>query len=149
MLRKEQSLGPIHAGREHLELPLQQVLLKQLLPDPQRNGHAKRAEAGRRKTDVCLEQAFELEKRLVIKDDEVDVVEPDSGLCHAVLDRTTRKTRIVLLTAEAFLLSGGDDPAVFDERGRAIVIKRRQAKNPHLEDGINEGGDRRSLYQNE
>jgi hypothetical protein len=38
--------------------------------------------------------------------------------------------RVKLLAGEA-LLGGGDNSAIFDQRGRAVVIKRRDAKDVH------------------
>ncbi len=61
----------------------------------------------------------------------VDLVEPDARRRQAVLDGVPGEPGIVLLAGEALLLGGGDDPAVVEQRGRAVVIERGQTENAH------------------
>ena len=98
---------------------------------PERDRHAERAEAARREGEVGLEQPLELQERLVVEDDVVDVAELDAGLGQAVVDRVRGKARIVLLAGEALLLRRGDDAPVLDQRGGAVVVEGRDAEDAH------------------
>ena len=53
------------------------------------------------------------------------------------------KAGVVLLAREALFLRGGDDLAVRDERGGAVVIERRDAEDAHaaLEQRVDERRD--------
>ena len=57
---------------------VEQRLLEQLLAQPQRQRHPERCEAARAIGEIGLEQPLELEKWLVVEDDAVDVLEPDT-----------------------------------------------------------------------
>ena len=56
-----------------LQLTPEEVLLEQLLANPQRHRHREAAIAARRKGEIGLEQALELQKRLFVEDDGVDI----------------------------------------------------------------------------
>ncbi len=75
VLAEQEPLAQSKSGVERPELVLQQAFLEQLLPQPQRHRHAEGAEAARREGEIGLEQALELQKRLVVEDDVVDLVE--------------------------------------------------------------------------
>ena len=66
----------------------------------------------RRIGEVGLEQPLELDERLVVEDDVVDVVERDLAFAQAILDRVGREVGVVLLAREALFLRGRDDLAV-------------------------------------
>src|SRR6266852_5552979 len=100
MLGKEEAPLPVVGGGIGLELFLQQRLLKQLLPEPQRNGLGERGESARSESQVGLQEALELEERLVIEDDMVHLSEAASALSKAILDRMAREARVVLLPRE-------------------------------------------------
>ena len=69
----------------------------------------KEREAAGREREIGLEQPLELEERLVVERDMVDLAERDAALRQAIGERVMRETRIVLLAREALLLGGGDD----------------------------------------
>ena len=48
------------------------------------------------------------------------------------VDRMAREACVVLLAGKAFLLGRGDDAAVLDQGGCAVVIKRRDAEDTHV-----------------
>ena len=50
---------------------------------------------------------------------------------QAIVARRARETGIVLLAREALLLRRRDDLAVLDQRGRAVVVERRDPENAH------------------
>src|SRR4029450_5309473 len=88
-------------------------------------------EAARCVGEIGLEQALELQERLVVEGDVVDVLKLDVGLVEAVLHGVLREARIVLLAREALLLRGADEMAVLDQRGGAVMIESRYAEHAH------------------
>src|SRR6516225_3977558 len=79
MMLGEQEIRIVAVGRELAQLPGQPVLLEQLFPQPDRNGHAERLQAAWREREVSLEQPLELEERLVVEDDEIHFLERAFG----------------------------------------------------------------------
>ncbi len=115
---------PIVVRGKAFQLLAQQPLLKQLFLEPDRQRHAERGETPRREGEIGFEQPLELEERLVVEDDVIDVAGSDFGFVQAILDGVTRETRIVLLAGEALLLRGCDDPPVGYQGRRAVVVER-------------------------
>src|ERR1700684_4623316 len=145
VLAEQQPLLPVEPRILGLERVGQQRLLKQLFPQPQRQRHAKRREPAWTASEIGLEQALELDERLVVEHDPVDVLELDAGLLQAIVDRQPRIAGVELLAGEAFLLRGRDDAAVLDQRGGTVVVERGKAENAHFtsEQRIDERSDRR------
>ena len=128
---KSSRLSQSKSARELLQLVAQQLLLEQLLAQPQRHRHAEGAEAARREGEIGFEQPLEFQERLVVEHDVIDVVEPRSCRLQAIGDRVVRETGIVLLAREAFFLRRGHDAAVLDQRRGAVVIEGGNAENAH------------------
>src|SRR5580704_12053311 len=155
MLAEQQALLPIEVGLPALHLVAQQRLLEQLLLQPQRHGHTERVEAARRVGEVGLEQTLELQERLVVESDVVDVGQLDAGRVQAVLHSVLREARIVLLAGEALLLRGADEMAVLDQRRRAVMVESRDPEYAHgtaallLEQRVDERRDGRALGQHD
>ena len=84
----------------------------ELLPHPQWHRLEKRPEAGRREGEVGLEDALELQKRLVVKADVIQVPRIKSGLFQAIRDGVGREGVVVLDASEAFFLGRGHDLAI-------------------------------------
>jgi hypothetical protein len=61
----------------------------------------------------------------------IKLVSPDACLCKTISDGVVWKRGVMLLSGKALLLRRGDDPAVIDQRGGAVVIEGRNAKDPH------------------
>ena len=78
---------------------------------------------------VGLEQPFELQERLVVERDGVQILVLQAGLVEDVARRIVGKRGIVSLPREALLLRGRDDFAVDEQRRRAVVVVRRYAEN--------------------
>src|SRR5262245_22697080 len=135
MFREQELFFPVGMPRELSQFVAQKLLLEQLLAQPQRDRHAERSKAGRREREIGLQQAFELEERLVVEHDVVDVVQSGTRGLQAVAERMMREAGIVLLAREALLLGGRDDAAVLDESGRAVVIECRESENAHFRNG--------------
>jgi len=101
----------------------------QLFADPQRHRHHVRTEAARRAGDIRGQQPLELDERLLVEGDVIQLCGGDARFAQAVLDSPCRKRRIVLLAGEPFFLRGGDDPSVLDEDRRRIMVVRRNPEN--------------------
>src|SRR5262245_44362554 len=78
----------------------------QLVLDPERTRHRKGAQSTRRRCRIRFENAFELEQRLVIEADEVEVGDFDPGLLQAILDGVGRKPCVAFLASESLFLYG-------------------------------------------
>ena len=129
VLGEEEPPPPVEGGDVRLERLREQELLKQLLPEPQRNRHGKGRESSRGEGQIRLEKTLELEKRLVIEDDVIHLGEAAPGRSQAILDGAAREARVVFPSGEALLLGGGHDAPVVDERSRAVVIEGRDTED--------------------
>ena len=79
-----------------------------------------------------MQDTVELEERLFVEGDVIEVADLDAAFTQAVLQGVLRKTRVVLLAGEPFLLGRGDDLSVAHEARRAVVIESRYAEDVHL-----------------
>ena len=61
----------------------------------------------------------------------IKLVGRNAGLCKTICDGVVRKRGVVLAAGKTLLLRRGDDPAVIDQRRRAVVIECRNTENPH------------------
>jgi hypothetical protein len=126
MLGEQQTLRPVDVAVQILgDLLREEILLEQLLLEPDRQRLAERGESARRECQVGLEQALELEERLVVEGDVVEIGGLDACLLAAIAHGIRRKIRIVLAPREAFFLGRRDDLAVDDESSRGVVIEGR------------------------
>src|SRR4029453_15180036 len=121
VLGEKEPILPVVVGGEPAQLVPQHLLLKELFTNPQRDRHPERREALRSEREIGLEQSLEFEKRLVVENDMVDVVQSDAACFEAVGQCATREVGIVLLAREAPLLGGGTNPAIRDQ-GRCTVV---------------------------
>src|SRR5690606_18521303 len=74
MLGEQQLLPPVDVVVEPLELAHEQAFLEQLLLEPYGQRGLERCEAARREREVRLEQALELQERLVVERDAVELL---------------------------------------------------------------------------
>ena len=101
----------------------------QLLAQPQRHRLEERPKPLRRVGEVGLEQALELQERLVVEADVVQLLGGHARLAQAVGDGLGGEVVVVLLAGEALFLRRGDDRAV-DQQGRGgVVVERRDPQN--------------------
>src|SRR5438105_1570012 len=128
---EQQSLSHVLARAERANRLRNQVLQEEFFAKPHRHCHAERLEAARRERQIRLEEPLELEQRFVVERDVIDVVERISRGAQAISDGVLRKSRIVLLARESLFLRGGDNGAVIDKRGSAVVIERGYAQYFH------------------
>src|SRR5215471_5717910 len=127
MLAEEQlrQLRLLQAVAQRQELGLEQLLLEQLLLQPDRHRRHERPEPARRKRQIGLQQSLELHQRLVVERDVAQVAQRDAAFTKTVTNRFTREPGVMLLAREAFLLRGGDDFAVSQQARGAVVIEGR------------------------
>ncbi len=122
-------LAEQHLAFVALDLAADVVRHPQLLAEPERHRHQVRLPAQRRRCHVGLEEPRELDERLLIEPDVVDLRRRDAGFTQAVLDRLVRKRGVVLLAREALLLRGRDNAAVLDQAGRRVVVIRGDSED--------------------
>ncbi len=118
-----------HLSLVAIEVTADVAFREELFFHPQRASHAKRGEAARRHAQVRLEDALELEQRLVVKPDIRQVDRPDAGGRKTVGDRMRRECGIALLAREALFLRRRHDLAVREQACGAVVIKGRNAED--------------------
>ena len=100
-----------------------EVAFEQVLFDPNRHGFDERRHALRREAVVRLQQAFKLEKRLVVKRNGLEVGQVGAALFQHKPDGLRRKPRVVFLPGKPFFLRRSDDlPAVGDGCGCVVVV---------------------------
>ena len=140
-IERARRVAQVVLGEDQLRLPVLVAQLLQLLEDggaleqlvlhPQRQRLAERGEALGREREVGLEQPLELQERLVVEGDDVDVLRPRAGGREARLDRVVREAVVVLLAREALLLRGGEHLPVAQERRGAVVVVGGNAEDAH------------------
>ena len=101
----------------------------ELLAQPHRHGLHELRDPLRRDAEVGLQDPLELEDRLVVERDRAEVGRGDPRLAQAVVDRVAREARVVLLAGEALLLGRGEDLAVAEQRGGAVVVVRADSEH--------------------
>ena len=104
---------------------------EELLFEPHRHGLDEVLEAARGDAQVGHQDALELEHRLVVEGDVVEVRHPDPGLLQAEFDRAPRKIGIRLAAREALLLRGGDNLTIPQEAGGGVVVVGGDPQDMH------------------
>ena len=131
MLGEQKLRSPVGIRVDLAQVLEKQPLQEQLFLQPQRHGLEEGAEATRREHQIGLDQPLELDERLFVEHDMIDVGWPNTCLIEAVPEGLCRKGVIMLLAREALFLGGRDNAAVFDQRGRAVVIEAGHANDTH------------------
>src|SRR5688500_18782431 len=131
VLREEQFRFPVSVSLERLQLLQQRVSLEELVFHPDRQRLAEGREPARREGEVGLEQPLELQKRLIVEGDVVELRGREPGDLQAGLDGVVRKVGVVLLAREALLLRRRHHLAVDDQRRSAVMVVSRDAEDLH------------------
>src|SRR5262245_59348521 len=97
VLSEEKPVLPIEVGRKLLQLAADDVLLEQLLAQPERDRHCERLIATWREAHIGLQEPLELEKWLLVEHHVVNLVEPAAFVLQAIRDGMGREARILLL----------------------------------------------------
>src|SRR5580765_2730952 len=87
----------------------------QLVTEPQRQRRQIGLQTARCASDVGFDQTGELDERLLVKADEIELVHRNTRLAQAVFDGTRRKARVVLPAGETLLLRGSDNSAILEK----------------------------------
>lgn len=136
MVLGEQEPSPprlaFHVCRHRLELLLQEPLQEELFLEPDRHGCHERPPALRGEGEIGLQQALELEQRLVVEDHVIQVAQPELSFLQTVGHGMGRESGVVLFAGEAFFLRRRHDRPVDDERGRRVVVEGGNAQNLHI-----------------
>jgi hypothetical protein len=122
-----------HDGAPVPERPRDQVRHPELLAEPRGNGAHEGREPTRSNGQVGLENAIELEKRLVVEGDAVKGVDAEARLAQTSPDGVFREAVVVLHPAEALLLGGGDDLPIAQQARSGVVVVRRDSENGRQE----------------
>ena len=95
----------------------------QLLVEPDRHRLPEGVEGPREGGHVGREHPLELEQRLVVEADRVELLGLDARLVEHVLDRAVGEVRVVALAGEALLLAGGHHHPVLEQGGGGVVVE--------------------------
>src|SRR3954471_15165603 len=131
MLR-EQELLVVERRIEVLQFTCEQPALEQLLAEPDRERLDVGGKAARGAGEISFDQPLELEERLVVEHDVIDVLERRAGGIEAILDRAAGKALVEFLARKALLLRGGDHAPILDQRGGAVVIEGGDSEQAHV-----------------
>ncbi len=93
----------------------------QLLRQPRRHGAEERHPTLGSEGRVGLEDALELQQRLLVKDNCIDVAHGQAAHRQTIAHGIFGKSLIVLLAREALLLRGSQNFAVLHQRRRAVI----------------------------
>ena len=90
--------------------------------EPHRHGREKRFNPSRRESNVGFQEALELDQRLVIEHEILEVPKRNPAFLQAVADRVGWEPGIELFPREALLLSGRHDLTIANQACSAVVI---------------------------
>ena len=77
-------------------------------------------------------QPAELELRVLVEDDAIEIVDADTERVERGADRAHRKARVVLLAAQSLLVDREFDLALVDDRDRAVVVVAGDSHYQHV-----------------
>ena len=119
----------VNGAAEARQLRAKPFRKAQLQLRPYRHGLLEEGKSMRREGDSRLQQAFELDQRPLVKRDRVQLAWADAGLAQAVIDRLSRKSRVVLGSAEPLFLHRSDDLTIPEQCRCRVVVKGRDAED--------------------
>src|SRR2546430_4445971 len=113
------------------QLPVHEELVLQ----PHRRRLEKRHEPSGGDSEIRIENALELEERLVVKADERQISGRDAARPQTILHGVRREGGVPLLARKPLLLCRDEDRAVPEQAGGAVVVERG---NPRSEEHTSE-----------
>ncbi len=106
-----------------------QVFLEKLFLDPDRDRHLEGFEATRRVRHIGFQQAFKLQERLVVECQMIDIGKAQSTGFQHIRDRLMWESGIVLFARKPLFLCSRNHLTINHQRGRAVMVERRNTKN--------------------
>jgi len=97
----------------------------ELASEPHGDADQELPEAHRGVGDVGLQEPLEAKQGLLVEDHEVDLLLAEAPGLQAIGDCVGRKSSIMLLAGEPFLLRSSQDPALPDQGRGTVVVERR------------------------
>lgn len=115
----------------HTERPTNPILHPQLVEHPGGDCLPEDPVGLRHLRERRLQNAVELDERLLKKGDVVEGLGRDSGLLQAEGDRARREAEVVLDAGESLLFRSGDEPAVAEDGRRRVVKITGETEDVH------------------
>lgn len=81
---------------------------------------------------LCEQQALEFQKGVFKEHNTIDLVKSRRARIKTIPDGVLQKLSIMLLAGKTIFPGRSDDPAIFQQKCGAIVIKGRDFQNPHV-----------------
>ena len=81
--------------------------------------------------EIRFKDPFEFDERFVIEGYVVNVLRREVRVVEAKCNGLVWEPRVMLLSTKPFFLRCSNDLAVDHKSGGAVMIKSREAKNPH------------------
>src|SRR5215467_12379949 len=108
---------------------MQKLFQHQLVFKPDQHCHQIRPNSLRREGNIRLQQPFEFQEGLVVKNDISEVLRRGLAAPKAKSYSAAWKSCVVLFAAEAFLLSGHNNFSITQQAHCTIMVKSGDPKN--------------------
>ena len=135
-------------GRQAVELVADGLAQVEFLREPGWQHPQPRRQAGRCDGQKTLEHPRKFDDRFVVKHNRIEIGQADAALLQTKTDSVFGKAFVVFAARKAFLLRGGNDPAIDQQRGgRVVVISGDAEEGAHAlrsHEGIHERRQRRA-----
>ena len=103
------------------------------------------------------QQTLEFQKGFFTEHNRIDLVKSHRARIKTIPDGVLQKLSIMLLAGKTLYPGRSDDPAIFQQKCSAVVIKGRDFQNPEStcpviqtsKDGVDNRRNRRTLTQND
>jgi hypothetical protein len=96
---------------------------------PEWPGAAEGGEPAGRDGEIRLEKSLELQQRLFVKNDRIELRRLNAGFCQTVTSRLAREAFVAFDAGKAFLLRRRDDAVPRKQASGAVVIERGYAED--------------------
>jgi len=90
---------------------------------PHGKSQTKTGESRGRIRQIGLQQTVEFRERLLVVDDEVQLVPSQACLAQAIFNGLLRERRIMALPGETLLLGGSHDLPIHDQRSSTVMVE--------------------------
>ena len=129
MLRKQNVLR--HGDAHGLQCIFDLQRRPQFLLHPQRHRHEEVLQPSGSHAEVGFHDAAELGDRFVVERHRIQIIRSQSRFLEAVLHGMNGEAVVVFLPGEPFLLCGGNDFTIPQQRRGGVMVKRADSQNVH------------------